>query len=103
MKIIIRGELCEPPSSIYCFRDITLYAHCFLKADVLLETKRKEKDSYYRWLKDNGAYDFVKDIIGTNEETGFLIGPKKGNFIIQKINYDNLNLIVGRLGRLRGI
>lgn len=100
MKIIIRGELCEPPSEVYSFRDITLYASCFLHADVLLETRSEERDSYYKWLKHNGAYDFVSQIIKRNEEAGFKIGPTKSNLIVDRLTPNNLNFVVGTLRRL---
>ena len=103
VKIIIRGELCEPPSSVTCFRDVTLYGNCFLKADVLLESPRGMKDIYYHWLRDHGAYDFVKGIIRRDEDYGFRVGPEKANFIIDRIVPENLSAIVRRLSGLRGL
>ncbi len=101
MKIIIRGELSEPPSEVSCFRDVTLFTSCFLKADVLLESPRGMKDLYYKWLKDHGAYDFINDIVRRNEERGFRISPTKGNLVVDRICATNLELIIGRLRRLR--
>ncbi len=103
MKIIIRGELCEPPSSVACFRDVTLYGNCFLNADILLESPKGMKDLYYHWLKRHGAYDFIQEIIRKNEDYGFRMGPEKTDFMIDRIVPENLSLIVGRLQRLRGI
>jgi len=103
VKIIIRGELCEPPSDINCFRDVTLYGSCFLKADILLESPKGMKDLYYHWLKDHGAYDFVEEIIRRNEDYGFRVGPTDGNLVVDRIVAENLSLIIGGLQRLRGI
>ena len=61
------------------------------------------KDLYYHWLKRHGAYDFIEEIIRKNEDYGFRMGPEKTNFMIDRIVPENLNLIVGRLQRLRGI
>ena len=97
MKIIIRGELCEPPSSISCFRDVTLYTNCFLKGDVLLESPRGMKDVYYKWLKRHGAYDFIQEIIRKNEDKGFRIGPQRTNFLIDRLVPENLGLVIDRL------
>ena len=102
VKIIIRGELCEPPSSVACFRDVTLYGSCFLKADILLESPKGMKDLYYHWLKKHGAYDFVEEIIRRNEDYGFRVGPKEANLVVDRIVAENLSLIVGRLSSFRG-
>ena len=102
MKIIIRGELSEPPSSISCFRDVTLYTACFLDADVLLESPYDMRDIYYKWLKRHGAYDFIEEIVRKNEEYGFRIGPEKTNFLIDRIIPENLSIVIGRLRGLRG-
>lgn len=100
VNLIIRGELCEPPSSISCFRDVTLYSSCFVNAPVLLETPRGMKDNYYTWLKNNGAYDFIEEIIERNEDYGFKIGPTEANLKIDRIIPENLNLVIGVLQRL---
>ena len=100
MNVIIRAELSEPPSSVSCFRDVTLYSSCFLNADVLLESPKSMVDIYYKWLKDHGAYDFIEDIVKKNEEYGFRIGPSSSNFVIDKIVPENLSLVIGRLGSL---
>lgn len=97
VKIIIRGELCEPPSSVACFRDVTLYGSCFLKANVLLESPKGMKDLYYHWLKKHGAYDFIEEIIQRGEDHGFKVGPKHANLVVDRIVAENLSSIVGRL------
>ena len=101
VKVILQGELAEPPSSINCFRDVTLYASCFLRADILLECRKGTRDLYYKWLTDHGAFDFVDDIVRKNEEYGFRIGPEKTNFLIDRITAHNLNIIIERLRKFR--
>jgi len=97
MLVIIDAELSVPPSSVSCFRDVTLYSNCFLKADVLMECPQDDKDLYWKWLKRKGAFDFIKDIVRPHEEHGFLIKEKRGNLSIDRIIESNLNFILDRL------
>jgi len=101
VKVILEAYLSEPPSSIHCFRDVTLYASCFVKADVLLECEKKMKDSYYHWLKNYGAYDFIDEIIVEGEESGYKIGSKKSSLMIDRITADNLNIIITKLQKIK--
>jgi len=101
MNIIIHAGLSEPPSSIACFRDVTLYGACFVKANVLVECRRSMKDVYYKWLKEHGAYDFIKEIVKPKEEFGFRIGYEGSNFRVDKITAHNLNMIITRLNSFR--
>lgn len=102
MNIIIEAYLSEPPSSIHCFRDVTLYANCIINKTVLLECKKNEKDMYYKWLKSFGAYDFIEDIVSINKEQGFKIGLNRANISVNKINELNLNQIITKLKILNG-
>lgn len=97
MNVIIEAYLSEPPSSIHCFRDVTLYANCIINKTVLVECEKFEKDMYYKWLKSFGAYDFVEDIVSINREQGFKIGLNKGNIAVDRINEINLNEIITKL------
>lgn len=95
MKLIIDSNLCEPPSQIYPFRDVTLYAKTFVFEDVLLKCKPGTRSAYWSWLKSYGAHDFISYLIKESEnESGFLIAPKKGNLNIQEISYSNLDFII---------
>ncbi len=95
MNIIFEGYLSEPPSSISCFRDVTLYASCFLEADVLLECEKDLKDEYYRWLKIHGAYDFIKQIVSVQEkEKGFRVGHKNASLKVDFINAGNISMLL---------
>jgi len=100
MNIIIHAGLSEPPSSVACFRDVTLYSSCFIKADVLVECRKSMIDIYYKWLKEHGAYDFVGQIVRPKEEAGFRIGYKGANLVVDRINASNLNFIVSTIRRL---
>lgn len=100
MKVIFEASLSEPPSSISCFRDVTLYASCFAKVSVLVECYPDQKDIYYYWLKRNGAYDFVDAIINLDEEVGYKIGIENCNFNIDRIDCHNLNSIINVIRKI---
>ena len=100
MIVLIEAGLSEPPSSVSCFRDLTLYATIFLDADVLIECRQQNKDIYWRWLKKKCAMDFVKDILKYGEETGVKIRSERigrGNIMAEKIDAFSLNDITMRL------
>jgi hypothetical protein len=103
VRIILEASLSEPPSSVHCFRDVTLYASCFINADVLLECEKKLKDSYYKWLKSYGAYDFIDEIVSKDEEQGYRIGTYKASILVDRIVYDNLNIIIRNLSKFKNV
>jgi len=97
VKLIIDSSLCEPPSEIYPFRDITLYAKTFIFEDVILKCPNGTRSMYWKWLKDHGAHDFISYLIKHSEtESGFSMGPKGCNLNINRINSFNLNYIISK-------
>tara|TARA_B100001094_G_scaffold333097_1_gene408553 strand:+ start:2424 stop:2738 length:315 start_codon:yes stop_codon:yes gene_type:complete len=100
MDLIIHGSLTIPPSQVYCFRDISLYAKCFLNSQVFVECNKNEIDEYWYWLKDNNSYDFVDGMLRTNEIHGFKVGPKeRSNLKIQSIDHFNQQFILKILSK----
>ena len=100
MVVIIDAELSDPPSSRTCFRDVTLYASIFAKADVLVECERKTIDIYWKWLKRGGAMDFVAQIIKLGEEQGFTIRRgKTANINLNRLDEVTLNRVISSLRR----
>ncbi len=61
-NLIISSDLCQPPSEIICFRDLTLAASDKFDA-ILVECNGIEKDYVWQWLRRYGAMDFVDDLI----------------------------------------
>lgn len=97
-KCIIDSSLCEPPSNISLFRDITLYAKTFAFEDVLLECEKGSKSLYWKWLKKFGAHDFISCILTYEEqEEGFRIGQKKANIKVSRIDYSNYLYIISSI------
>ena len=92
--LIVDAELTAPPSEVTLFRDITLFSHIFLEKTTVIECRRDERDFYYKWLKNRCAWDYVKDFVEPMKEEGFSIRKKRGNIIVQKIDYNNINYII---------
>ena len=102
MKLIIDSFLCEPPSEVSCFRDVTLYGKTFIFEDVLLRCSSGTRSLYWNWLKKNGAHDFISYLLKENEEEScFLISNRRGNVNIKSINSENLNFIISCLNSVR--
>lgn len=98
--IVIRDELCIPPSWFSSFRDFTLHVSVFLKADIVVESD--EVDLYYHWLKPRGGMDFVSDIVRTGSENGLRIdtivrpGVYSGRLIrVPRIAPENIHRLIG--------
>ena len=92
--LIICSKLCAPPSEVVLFRDITLFSKTFLKKRVLIECEKLEKDFYYKWLKQKGAFDYIDDIVEPYSENGITIRTEKANILVDRINYANFSRII---------
>jgi hypothetical protein len=103
MNLIIESCLSEPPSEIYCFRDVTLYARTYVFDDILLECPSGTRTMYWEWLKAYGAHDFISYLIrNTEEERGYTIKTANdANITVDRIDVRNLNEIILRLKSLR--
>ena len=97
MPIVIDAALTEPPSSVTCFRDLTLYAKCLIERNVIVECEKEMQDIYWRWLKRYGAFDFVEDLVPPFSLSGFSVRSAGGNITIPLIDEINLNFIRSRL------
>lgn len=86
MVIIYDSVLTEPPSSIHCFRDVTLYTNVFLQSENVLCCPKGTKTAYWKWIKSYGANDFIEQIISEEEnQEGLTVGVNK------YINYKYIN------------
>ena len=100
MVLLVNVDLTNPPTSLTCFRTLTLFAKLYLKYDVLLETDA-EKDTHFHFLRDMGCMDFVDDIVILGEETGIRIDHQlrfAPTYIVDRIDVHNINLILSYLG-----
>jgi len=94
VNVIIDADLTNPPSEISVFRDITLYSKLFLEHDILLECEREDKDLYWYWLKNRGAFDFIDDFVSHNQEHGITIRPKLATITLKYFRVEELNKVI---------
>ena len=100
--LIIDSTLCDPPSEVSCFRDVTLYGKVFIFDDILLECALGTRSFYWKWLKRYGAHDYISQLIKpTEKESGFKIGRKSSNLNIDKITSFNLSFIISALNNCK--
>ncbi len=97
MVLIYDCTLTEPPSSVHCFRDVSLYSKIFLNCDNIVKCPKGTKTAYWKWLKKHGAHDYVDGLILRSEkQRGITIGSN--DFIkydlINELNYINLIAIL---------
>jgi len=86
MVVIYDSVLTEPPSSVHCFRDVTLYSNVFLNASNLLQCPKGTRSMYWKWIKKYGAHDFIEEILTYEEnQEGIYVGKNK------QINYELIN------------
>lgn len=103
MILRLEAELSEPPSTISCFRDVTLFAATFCNLDVLVECARGTRSMYWKWLKDQGAHDFIEQLIIPGEELGGItVGKCKTTIAVSRLTAITLPRVVGRLNCLAG-
>lgn len=98
MRLLIDGVLSLPPSSISCFRDVTLYSSVFNNYEVLIESRRRDRDRIWNWLRDSGAHDFVTDFVRPSQESGVVLSPhERCNICVQSITAETLPQIINLL------
>tara|TARA_R110000765_G_scaffold83234_2_gene161742 strand:- start:84 stop:395 length:312 start_codon:yes stop_codon:yes gene_type:complete len=103
MVIIYDCELTEPPSSVTCFRDVTLFTKIFLNADNLIKCPRGTRSMYWKWIKEYGAHDFVSGLLRYGEDQGGLIvASKNANVKVSLINEHNYGDIINTIQRRQG-
>jgi len=103
MNLIIGAHLSEPPSEIYSFRDVTLYAKTFVFEDVLIKCPKGTRALYWSWLKRYGAHDYISYLLNYNEEeSGITIFSKNSDFNIDRIDSFNLPFIISFLRSFSG-
>ena len=98
MNLLIAGVLARPPSSVHCFRDITLYARVFAELNVVLTCRPHNIDRTWYWLRRHGAMDFVDDIVPRGVESGLMIAPETPcNIRVDRLTEPGLNRIINML------
>lgn len=101
MVIMYDSILTEPPSSVHCFRDVTLYVQVFLNKDNVLKCPKGTRTMYWNWIKSYGAHDYIKELLTYEEDEYGIFISNKGDIdfnILNEGNYgDLINIIKQRL------
>jgi hypothetical protein len=98
MSLIIRDQLVTPPTWFSSFRDLTLYCHIFLRADVLIESN--DPDPYWKWIRARGGMDFVEDFVRPGTEAGVRLDVEPNyprSVITDRIAPENLHQLISRI------
>jgi hypothetical protein len=98
MSLIIRDQLVTPPTWFSSFRDLTLYCHIFLKADVLIESA--DPDPYWHWIRTRGGMDFVEDFVRPGTEEGIRLDVEPNyprSVITDRIAPENVHQLISRI------
>jgi hypothetical protein len=104
MSLIIRDQLVTPPTWFASFRDLTLYCHVFLKAEILIESE--DPDVYWKWMRPRGGMDFVEDFVRPGTEDGVRLDVEPNyprSVITDRIAPENVHRLIAQLrfcGRL---
>lgn len=103
MVLVLQATLSAPPSSVHCFRDVSLYATVFRNLEVITCCESGTRDIYWKWLKKHGAMDFIKDIVREREVKGYMvIGDSSfASFKIPKLDECYLNKTIGKINELQ--
>jgi hypothetical protein len=104
MSLIIRDQLVTPPTWFSSFRDLTLYCHCFLHAEIVIGSE--DPDPYWKWIRARGGMDFVEDFVRPGTEEGVRLDVEP-NFprpvITDRIAPENVHRLIAQIqhcGRL---
>lgn len=100
MVLLINADLINPPTSLQCFRTLTLVSKLYCSFDVLLEADCN-KDIYYNFLKPRGYMDYIDDIVLLGEEVGTRIDNDyrfSPSFVTDRIDVQTLSPIFNFLG-----
>jgi hypothetical protein len=98
MALLIRDQLLTPPTWFSSFRDLTLYCHVFLHADVLIESD--DPDPYWKWIRPRGGMDFVEDFVRRGSENGVRLDVEPNyprSVITDRIAPENLNQLINKI------
>jgi hypothetical protein len=98
MSLIIRDQLVTPPTWFASFRDLTLYCHVFLHAEIVIESE--DPDPYWRWMRSRGGMDFVEDFVRPGTEDGVRLDIEANyprSVITDRIAPENVHRLIAQL------
>jgi hypothetical protein len=98
MSLIIRDQLVTPPTWFSSFRDLTLYCHVFMHAEIVIESE--DPDPYWRWMRPRGGMDFIEDFVrpGTEEGVRLDVEPNFPRSVItDRIAPENVHRLIAQI------
>jgi hypothetical protein len=104
MSLIIRDQLVTPPTWFSSFRDLTLYCHVFMGAEIVIESE--DPDPYWRWIRARGGMDFVEDFVRPGTESGVRLDVEPNypcSVITDRIAPENVHRLIAQLRFCRGL
>jgi len=104
MSLLIRDQLVSPPTWFSSFRDLTLYCHIFLHADVLIESA--DPDPYWKWMRARGGMDFVEDFVRPGSEDGVRLDVEPNyprSVITDRIAPENVHRLIAQIRSWGGL
>ena len=107
MNLVIVASLTEPPTESLPFRYVTMIAKTELSMDVLIETERQLRDSYYHFLKSRAIHDYISDLILVEDkEEGVRLDTQLSypkTIKIQAITFQNTLCLLGQIKFLSSV
>jgi len=104
--LIIEGGLTEPPSEILPLRVLGIRAKIDLHLTVVIESERGMVDFYYHFLKRQGIFDFLYQIILPEDRVEGIRIDTEYNYPMtiktDRIVYENVEELLRQLASLRG-
>ena len=104
MSLIIRDQLVSPPTWFSSFRDLTLYCHIFLRAEIVIESE--VPDCYWKWMRSRGGMDFVEDFVRPGSEDGVHLDIEPNyprSVITDRIVPENVDRLISQIRFCRGL
>lgn len=100
MPLIIRDLLVKPPTWFSSFRDLTLYCHVFLRAEIVIESEPRDTDFYWKLIRPKGGMDFIEDFVRPGSQDGVRLDVKSARprtILTPRIGPDNIHNLIGRI------
>jgi hypothetical protein len=97
MVIMYDSVLTEPPSSVHCFRDVTLYVQVFLEKDNILLCPKGTRTMYWNWIKRYGAHDFIKELLTFEEDQEGILVSRSGDIMVDVLNEFNYGDVINKI------
>ncbi len=94
--LCISAELSAPPSSPSCFRDLSLQGS-LRGYDIIAVSPVTFIDSYNRWFKNYGLWDYLDDLLPEGQIESHQITVEISGGENARLTANNIHLVLGYL------